>query len=339
MFISIARESPVEERTPFRRLWWTSIAGFGPADESSNLSRATTCSRSVTEERIIKALWQLRSLRPSSQKGYSKKLKYLNKNTDLDSPLVTENYVLSLEKTNKYKVTLLSAYLHYCLANGIKWVPPRLKCESMPIVVPTEERIDRIISRCSLKYVTTFQISKHGLRPDEVSKIVLRDIDLQRGLLTVRTSKLGAERTIKLKECTRENLKTYVQRKNITRLDIALFSKPSILRDQWNTYRRRAYLNSRDQELLKIRLYDLRHWFATKEYLKTRDLLHVKYLLGHRNIETTMIYVHLAQGLTNSPEDYSCKAARSIEEASALIEAGFDYVCDIDAVKLFRKRK
>jgi hypothetical protein len=118
-----------------------------------------------------------------------------------------------------------------------------------------------------------------------------------------------------------------------------LFSKPSILRDQWNTYRKRAYLNFRDQELLKIRLYDLRHWFATTEYLKTRDLLHVKYLLGHRNIETTMIYVHLAQGLTSSPEDYVCKAARSIEEASVLIEQGFDYICDVDGVKLFRKRK
>jgi integrase len=166
------------------------MAGFGPADESSNLSRATTCSRSLTEERLIKALWQLRNLKPSSQKGYLKKLKYLNKNTNLDNPRVTENFVLSLEKSNKYKMTLLSAYLHYCSANGICWVPPRLKCESVPIVVATEERIDRIISRCSLKYITIFQISKHGLRPDEISKIVLRNIDLQRGLLTVRTSKL-----------------------------------------------------------------------------------------------------------------------------------------------------
>jgi hypothetical protein len=44
----------------------------------------------------------------------------------------------------------------------------------MPIVVPTEERIDKIISRCSLKDITIFQISKHGLRPDEVSKITQR---------------------------------------------------------------------------------------------------------------------------------------------------------------------
>jgi integrase len=209
----------------------------------------------------------------------------------------------------------------------------------MPIVVPTEERIDKIISRCSLKDITIFQISKHGLRPDEVSKITLRDIDLQRGLLSVRTSKLGAERTIKLKETAIMNLRTYIQRKNLTELNVRLFPKPDKLRQKWNRYRKRAYLNFRDQELLKIRLYDLRHWFATTEYIKTRDLLHVKYLLGHRYIESTMVYVHLAQGQINTSEDYSCKTAKSIEEATALIEAGFEYITEMDGVKLFRKRK
>ena len=108
---------------------------------------------------------------------------------------------------------MLCAYQHYCLANNITWVQPRIKCQSAPIIVPTEERIDKIIGRCSLKYITTFQISKHGLRPEEVSKIVLRDVDLQRGLLSVRTSKLGAERTIKLKEYVNENLRTYISKK------------------------------------------------------------------------------------------------------------------------------
>jgi integrase/recombinase XerD len=236
-------------------------------------------------------------------------------------------------------MTLLSAYQHFCKANSINWSPPKLKCESVPIVVPTEERIDKIISPCSLKFITIFQICKHGLRPDEVSKILLRDIDLQNGLLTVRTSKLGAERTLKLKDCTRENIRTYVQRNNISKLDVPLFSKASILRDQWNTYRKRAFLNFRDPELLKIRLYDLRHWFATTEYMKTRDLLHVKYLLGHKNIETTMIYVHLAQGLINRSEDYTAKVAHSEQEVCQLIEAGFEFVCDYSGNKIFRKRK
>jgi len=92
------------------------------------------------------------------------------------------------------------AYFHYCKSNAINWTPPKLKCQSMPIVVPSEERIVKIMGRCAMKDITIFQLSKHGLRPDEVSKITLRDMDLQRGLLTVRTSKLSEGRTIKLKE-------------------------------------------------------------------------------------------------------------------------------------------
>jgi integrase len=318
--------------------------GFGPADESSNLSRATICSRLVlhvkNEEKIVKALWALRELSAKSQHTYAKKLKMLNTLCDLDCPIETERFILSMKNASKYRSSLLMTYMHYCKANGIAWVPPHLKTSSAPICVPTEERIDKIISRASLKYVSIFQLSKHGLRPDEVSKITLRDIDMQRGLLTVRTSKLGAERTLKLKDYALENLRTYIQRKGFTQLNVKLFPNADRLRDSWNNYRKRAYLNFRDIELLKIRLYDLRHWFATKEYMRSRDLLHVKYLLGHRHIESTMVYVHLAQGLSASnSDDYSCKVAHNIDEASKLIESGFDYVTEFDGAKLFRIRK
>jgi integrase len=86
----------------------------------------------------------------------------------------------------------------YCKANRIDWQCPRIRARSSPIAIPTEERIDKIISAGNQKWTTIFSISKHGLRPDEVSKITLRDVDLQRGLLTVRTSKLGAARDLKL---------------------------------------------------------------------------------------------------------------------------------------------
>jgi hypothetical protein len=31
--------------------------------------------------------------------------------------------------------------------------------------------------------------------------------------------------------------------------------------------------------------------------------------------------------------------ARTVEEAKALVEVGFEYVCDVEGAKLFRKRK
>jgi hypothetical protein len=36
---------------------------------------------------------------------------------------------------------------------------------------------------------------------------------------------------------------------------------------------------------------------------------------------------------------YVCKVAKNVDEAKTLVESGFDYVTDIDGMKLFRKRK
>jgi hypothetical protein len=49
--------------------------------------------------------------------------------------------------------------------------------------------------------------------------------------------------------------------------------------------------------------------------------------------------MHIAQGLGNYSEDYSCKIARTVEEAMRLVEQGFEYVTEMDSLKLFRKRK
>ncbi|MDW8040546.1 MAG: site-specific integrase, partial [Nitrososphaerota archaeon] len=65
-------------------------------------------------------------------------------------------------------------------------------------------------------------------------------------------------------------------------------------------------------------------------------ILYVMKLLGHKNIKNTLIYTQL---INFQDDEYVCKVARTIEEAKQLIEAGFEYICDIDGAKLFRKRK
>jgi hypothetical protein len=73
------------------------------------------------------------------------------------------------------------------------------------------------------------------------------------------------------------------------------------------------------------------------EYHKTKDILHVMKLLGHRSIKNTLIYTQLVQPENN--EEYVSKVAWTINEARLLVEAGFEYVCDVEGAKLFRKRK
>ena len=89
-------------------------------------------------------------------------------------------------------------------------------------------------------------------------------------------------------------------------------------------------------ELKTIRLYDFRHYFASTLYAKTRDILLVKQQLGHKKIETTLIYTQL---LNLNDDEWTCKATNSKEEAIELIENGFQFVNDIDGYKLYRKRK
>jgi len=88
--------------------------------------------------------------------------------------------------------------------------------------------------------------------------------------------------------------------------------------------------------LLRIMFRTLRHWKATMEYHRTKDILYVKQLLGHKRIENTLIYTHLVNFETN---EYHVKVAKTLEEACELAKAGFDYFTTIEDAQIFRKRK
>ena len=55
-----------------------------------------------------------------------------------------------------------------------------------------------------------------------------------------------------------------------------------------------------------------------------------------RDIKNTLVYTHL---VNFGGDEYVCKVARTVDQAKEIIEDGFDYVTDVDGVKLFRKRK
>jgi len=79
----------------------------------------------------------------------------------------------------------------------------------------------------------------------------------------------------------------------------------------------------------------LRHFGATIEYYKTKDILHVRERLGHRNINSTLIYTHL---VSFESDDFHVRIAKNLKEDKELIEAGFEYVTQRDEIKIYRKR-
>ena len=106
------------------------------------------------------------------------------------------------------------------------------------------------------------------------------------------------------------------------------------------TQRKRIAHKLCNPRLLKIGFHTLRHWKGTMEYHKTKDIIHVQRLLGHKNIQNTLIYITIENALfTNANDEFHVRTAKTIEEACKLVEVGFEYVTEIDGVKIFRKRK
>ena len=75
-------------------------------------------------------------------------------------------------------------------------------------------------------------------------------------------------------------------------------------------------------------------------YHRTKDVLYVMNFLGHKSIKNTLLYIQLEEALFKDTSDvFTCKVAKTVEQAKDLIECGFEYVTEINEAKLFRKRK
>jgi hypothetical protein len=59
-------------------------------------------------------------------------------------------------------------------------------------------------------------------------------------------------------------------------------------------------------------------------------------MLGHKSIQNTLVYTQMVEFKN---EEYVSATASTIEDAKKLVEAGFEYVTEMDGVKLLRKRK
>jgi integrase len=109
-----------------------------------------------------------------------------------------------------------------------------------------------------------------------------------------------------------------------------------LMRKSYQRQRIRISAKLKNPRLMQISFHTFRHWKATMEYHKTKDILHVMQLLGHRNIKNTLVYTQL---INLKDDEYTAKVAKSEKEICALIESGFEYVCDYNNYKIFRKPK
>jgi len=227
----------------------------------------------------------------------------------------------------------VKAYNCFLKMVGGSWNPPIVReVEKLPFI-PTEQELDSLIAASKGKLSVFLKLLKEtGMRAGEAWNLKWTDIDFESGTLRVTPEKGSRARCFKLSS------ETLAMLNRLERKSEWIF-KPWKLQHMRRTYERirnRLALNLCNPRLKAITFHTFRHWKATMEYAKTKDILHVMHVLGHKDIKNTLRYTQLV----NFKEDeYICKTAKTVQEASQLIEAGFEYVCEVEGYKLFRKRK
>jgi len=284
---------------------------------------------------VINTLIKLKALglSPKTVELVSYRLKRLSRDVDLDNSNEVAQCIANMNVSNSYKDTFVKAYCYYVKFNGLTWTKPKYKWERNVPRIPTSEAINKIISHATKKYATIFKIlMETGMMPFELSQVSVRDIDLERGIINARGFKGHASRSLKLKSETVAMLKWYLQTFTCERP----FPNSERIGSVWRIVRNSLAQKLEEPQLKTIRLYDLRHYFATMLYYRTKDILFTKQQMGHKKLETTLLY---AQLVSFENDDYTSAIAKNIIEAQKLVESGFDYVTTFDSIMLFRKRK
>jgi site-specific recombinase XerD len=144
-----------------------------------------------------------------------------------------------------------------------------------------------------------------GLRSQEATNLKLSDIDYDRKTIHIRQSKYKKDRIVPLSDFMAKGLVKYISAEHP---HTWLFNgKEPDGRYNVKSLSRIMSDNLKKTDIKKIvSMHSLRHSYATHLLEDGVNIVRIKELLGHANIATTMIYLHVAQitpGSAHSPLD------------------------------------
>lgn len=173
---------------------------------------------------------------------------------------------------------------------------PSLKKEAkLPVILNPRELKELFAAPTLLKQrVVLTLIYSAGLRGQEVINLKISDIDFQRKTIHIRQSKYKKDRIVPLGESMALGLKKYLKAENP---HIWLFNGKEP--DGRYSVRGLSWVmreNLKKTSITKqVNLHSLRHSYATHLLEQGLNIVTLKELLGHADITTTMIYLHVAQ--------------------------------------------
>jgi len=125
-----------------------------------------------------------------------------------------------------------------------------------------------------------------GMRPIEISNLKWEHVNFNDGFISVINSKNGDSRNIPMNNGLRRNLDRMCSESKHEYIFSHEDGKPikSVKQGFWSALRRSG--------INHCRIYDLRHTFASNLVMEGSDIVTVKELMGHRDINMTMRYSH-----------------------------------------------
>jgi len=288
--------------------------------------------------KLLQVAWYLKreGYSEATIRDYTMYLKMLvNYGADLFDPGSVKDVIARYERWGVHsKLMAVAAYTVFASLNEIPWKPPRYHQERKIPFIPLESEIDALISSTGKKMSACLQLLKEtGMRIGEACRLKWTDMDVENNGVTVNNpEKHSQPRMFKVSSRLIAMLNTLPRRNEY----VFEHMKPNDAGSYLTYHRKRVAYKLQNPRILSIHIHTLRHWYATMEYNRTRDILHVMRQLGHRKIENTLLYTQIIQF---ESDEYHSAVASGVEEARKLLEAGFEYVATHENQMLFRKRR
>jgi integrase len=264
------------------------------------------------------------------------RLTRLTKLCNIEEPEQVKATLATQTWKNSTKRNAAEIYTGYLKYINKTWQTPKYTQENGLPFIPTENELDQLIALGKPPTATLLQTLKEtGARIGEMAKLQWIHIDQERKTIYITAEKGSNSRILPI------TTKLIAMLNQIPHNNQRVFPTSTHgLQVTIDKLKRRATKNLSNPRFLQIHPHTFRHWKGTTEYHKTKDIIHVKTILGHKNIASTMIYINLENAIfLEQNNQFTCRTAKDINEATQLIEAGFDYITEIDGTKLFKKRK
>ena len=269
--------------------------------ESKNLAEQTrqeTAPREGTETPkqialIVDYAWQIkkRGLADSTIKQRVYRLKHLlREGANLTDPDSVSTVLATHNWTESNKRVFIVAYQSFAKTFKLSWEKPKTRVERKLPFIPTEEEINQLIAGCGKKTATFIQVLKDtGARTAEASKIRWTEIDEKSCTIRINNPVKGS-----LARMVKVPAKTIAMINSMPKTGNFVFNtNAQTIRNLFDKQRGRIARTLQNPRLRQIHLHTMRHWKATMEFHRTKNIKYVQQLLGHKKLETTDMYTQL----------------------------------------------